>query len=63
VRGKRYDNVAGEYAWKHGQSTKEIAADLGMSESAVESCLYRALSKIKRLVESGEANELVDFSK
>lgn len=61
MKGKTYDNVRGEYAWKYGQSTKEIAKELGISEIAVETTLHRAKAKIRKWISEGEFQELLDF--
>jgi DNA-directed RNA polymerase sigma subunit (sigma70/sigma32) len=45
-----YDTVAGEYAHKYGQSTKEIANDLGITPNAVDIILCRALKKLRSYV-------------
>ena len=45
--GKFLDKTSGDMAWKHGQSTAEIAAVLGCAESTVITILHRALKKLR----------------
>lgn len=46
--GKFYDSATGQYTWKKGMTTDEIADAMGLSRSEVVRHLYRGLKKMKR---------------